>query len=355
MRLDNGVEIETRFHTSVIPNRFLFLWTGRGFPYYARLAIESALLAEPDTAAEIWLFGPANPNALHLRALSQYERVTVHTVEIATAFDGLAHAPAVYRELYERIPQTAYSAQSNLLRYALLNQRGGIYLDLDIIMLAGFNGLRHNRAFVGEEVVWKSDEARVANGFSLTMLPSTVGYAAAYGLRRIDSKLFGNNSAALHNAARLLDPIWSTRAYNNAVIGAVPGSRFIRRVMAMSLDADPNVRYALGPSLVTRAVRASDVDVTRVGPEVFYCQPPSYSFRFFESRHLTLPRSARLIHYVASNHKKRLARLSSATINRPPSPGVFYRLASQVAAKAINLPLKDDACRNTPTPRSSAA
>lgn len=53
----------------------------------------------------------------------------------------------------------------------------------------------------------------------------------------------------LEPLARVADPLWSRLDVNNAVIGARPGSSFIRRVLTAALEVEPTRRYALGPTL----------------------------------------------------------------------------------------------------------
>jgi hypothetical protein len=169
------------------------------------------------------------------------------------------------------------------------------------------------------------------------MVGPTLAYAGAYALRRADARLL-RGRGRLEPLARRLDPSWRTLAVNNAVIGARPGAPFLRRVLAAALAADPGVRYALGPSLVTRAVQRGTGDVAVLPPDVFYVQPPSYSFRFFEGGPFALPSAAVLIHYVSSNHGARLAAVDEATLRRRAPQGLFYTLAADVAERARALP-----------------
>jgi hypothetical protein len=320
----------------LIPNRFIFVWTGRKFPYFCRVAIESALLADPDAVVEIHLFGEKPTDAFHFRHVAGYERVEIHDVDFAEVFDGLDRPVTDYVELLARIPPTAYSARSNLVRYGVLHARGGIYVDFDVVLIRDLGHLRRHPAFIGTELVWRADEARVEGRLEAWMLAPALAYVWTYALRRADTRLLGGRGL-LEPLAAPLDPIWSARNLNNAVIGARPGSGFIRRVLARAHEADPRVRYALGPTLVSRAVRADDTDVVVLPPDVFYMQPPSYSFRYFEGRPVDVPDRAVLIHYVSSNHGDRLAALDERELRRRRGGPLFYRLGAEVADRARGL------------------
>ncbi|MCA9678227.1 MAG: hypothetical protein KC464_24585, partial [Myxococcales bacterium] len=172
-----------------IPDRFLFVWTGRRFPYFARLAIESALIAEPTAEVELHLFGDHPVGAPHFEAVRRHDRVAVHAVEVGRVFDGLGVDPRALAIAYDRIPATAASARSNLIRYAVLARRGGIYLDTDVLVLRSMADLRRHDAFAGQEQVFVVDEHRVAGELAPWMIAPTAAWAAAWGLRRLDAAL----------------------------------------------------------------------------------------------------------------------------------------------------------------------
>jgi hypothetical protein len=323
-----------RAYLVVIPHRLIFVWTGPCFPAFARLAVESALLSDPDAAVEIHLFGDATRTGGELQHVAGYERVAVHAVDLPAIFEGLPHAPEAYLRLLERLPPTAASARANLVRYALLHQRGGVYLDCDLFVLRSLRPLLVDEAFVGEELVWSADEARVAGGLGLRHAPAIAGWLWSYALRRADAHALGGRGWLEPLAARA-EPWWAVGAVNNAVIGAAPRAGFLRRVLDEVFGADPAIRYALGPSLVTRVARAGDVNV--LPPSSFYAVPPSASFTLFEGRAVALPDDAYAIHYTASNHKRALARLDRAALARRRDGATFYQLAASVAARAASL------------------
>jgi hypothetical protein len=320
-----------------IPERLMFVWTGTSFPYFARLAVESALLACPTATIELWLFGPEPTDAPHFRACAGYDRVEVRRVDLADIFRGLDAPAQTYLELFERIPASAHSARSNLVRYGLLHRHGGVYLDTDVLLVKDLAGLLAHDAFIGEELVWRVDEHRVAGRYAPWMIAPTVAFGLQIALRKLDVLAPG---ARVERLARRLDPLWSTPNLNNAVIGARPGASYVRRLLDAVLHGSPTIRYALGPTLVTQVARARRDDVTVLPPPVFYLEPPSTTFRYFEGGVRPLPAETLLLHFVASNHAARLADLDEATLVRRARQGVYYARGAEVAAAARALPLR---------------
>ena len=105
--------------------------------------------------------------------------------------------------------------------------------------------------------------------------------------------------------ANLLRPtfgFWSRFQMNNAVIGAAPKNEFIEQLLLGAVEANTTVRYATGPTLIDKVVRLQKSDVDVRPADDFYAVPPGQSYRLFYDKCLTLPESAYLIHYAASNH-----------------------------------------------------
>lgn len=316
-----------------IPNRFVLLWTGREFPLYCRLAVESLLQVDDRCEVEIHLFGQEPVAAPHFWPLQVRDRVSFLRTSPEEAFDATGDLAAPLKALYSRIPASARSAQSNLLRYAILYDRGGIYLDFDILALRDFRHLLHHPAFVGEEQVWKVDEARVEGRREAWMAGPTLSYLAAYAINRSWS-LAGGRSLARTKLVRALDALWSGPNLNNAVIGAEPRSAFVRRLLVAALDASPTRRFALGPTLISDAWRRDSSEVVRLSSSAFYFEPPTYSFRFFEGRAATPPAEALLVHFVNSNHRRELERLTVGEIEAKARGPLFYQLADGVCRRA---------------------
>jgi Glycosyltransferase sugar-binding region containing DXD motif len=319
-----------------VPDRFVFVWSGPDFPYYARLAVESALIAEPDCEVEIHLLDLRPPRGVHFLQVASYDRVSIAHVNADELFAGLDAPAARYSALYDRIPPERRSARSNLVRYAVLHRRGGVYLDFDVIVHRDLAELRAGADFIGAERVWVVDQPRVSGRRELWMVPPTMAWATAYALRRAQARL-----GVAASPVEPLAPIhrsWSAIQANNAVIGARAGSPFLRRVLAAALEVDPSVRYALGPALVDQVARQSPDLVSVLPPAVFYCVPPSHSFRFFSGPSFDLPEESRLIHFVHSNHRRLLARIDAAEALRRRGRSTFFRLAAPVVEAARALP-----------------
>jgi hypothetical protein len=185
--------------------------------------------------------------------------------------------------------------------------------------------------FIGAEVVWRVDEHRVSGPWRPWMVPPTAAWALSYLVRRLDSRCCASR-LRMDTRAAILDRHWTTVAANNAVIGAPARNAFLGRVLHEAPHVDASVR-ALGPSLVTRLARDAD-DVRVLEPDLLYAVPPCLSFRFFEDRRLRLPPNTRLIHYVGSNHRALLARLSPDEVHRRRRDAVFYSVAHDVMQAA---------------------
>jgi hypothetical protein len=311
-----------------IPNRHVYVWTGRTFPLFARLSVESSLLAAPEADVQIWTFGPRPDGAPHFEALRALPRVSFHDADPNKIFAGLAAPVEAYTDLLAAIPAHAHSARSNLVRYGILHTYGGVYLDFDTLLLRGFDDLLHEEAFFGAEEVWRVDEHRVAGEVAPWMVAPTVTYIAAWLLRRAAAT--AGVLDVFPRVGERLDRSWSVTNLNNAVIGAAPRSRMLRRVLDAALQADPKVRYRLGPTLVTHVWRSHPEHVRVVPPDWFYSVPPSYSFRFFDVRPWALPPDAHLLHYVSSNHGRVLRDLDEETILARRDRAPFWQQAARV-------------------------
>ncbi len=316
-----------------IPDRYHFVWTGRRFPYFARLAVESVLVAEPTATLVLHLFGE-QPAAATLAALAR-PRIEIATFDPTRDFAGLGVDADALGALFARIPRSAASARSNLVRYAVLARHGGIYLDCDVVLLSSLRDLRAHPAFVGEERVLAIDAAWQAGDRAAWMLPAAAAWLAGRSVARLAAAARSERLARL--AARL-EPRWQDTAVNNAVIGATPGSRFVRRLLAGALTANPAVRYALGPTLITQTVRRDASDVAVLPPQAFYAVPPSYSFRFFTGGAPPRSPGVRLLHVVSSNHRGLLDALDEPTVRARARRGPYYQAAAHVAARAARLP-----------------
>jgi len=291
-------------HDGRIPRRLHFLWDGQGFqPPYAA-AVTSAHWHHPDW--EIVLHsGDAPRGNSWWDSLATMARTEVLTPEIAA--QDLPIPAASFLDLYGRVNYPA--GRSNLLRLSVLWKSGGVYLDLDTACAAPLDDLLDQGAFVGEEVVWKHDNERVERGFQ----PKMVLSSTAFGISWLAARLGLWCSSSLPET--WLRRLWGSLELNNAVIGARAGHPWVKLLLEMALEADPTVRFALGPALFNRAwarAVATGVELpVRHAPAVFYQFPPSQTVRFFGAcRREVLPPQARVLHWCSSNHRKDLPRLT---------------------------------------------
>jgi hypothetical protein len=299
---------------------------GPAFPYSARAAVDSLVSSDPGAAVEIHLLGPA-PRGEHFATLEDrrcYPSVSIHPIDLDTVFEGIdVIDPARLRAVLDRIPARAYAARSNLLRYALLFHRGGVYVDFDVLARRPLHDLAGGGAFVGAERVWSHDRSRVEGRWRPSMAVGTIGWSVCWLLKWIDSRCFAGRFRVAHGLG-LLDPFWTTLQVNNAVIGAPPGSPFVLELLRSCLLVDPAVRYALGPSLVSDVVHAHP-HLVRVLPEpVLYAVPPGESHRLLHDRHLRLEDRAALIHWVQSNHRRFAEQLQPDDPRTTHPEGAFW-------------------------------
>jgi len=291
---------------SVVPRDFFFLWTGAAFPRINLVALERLRHHEP-TARVTVHFVDCSPTQSTLDAIARVADIDVSVVRSSDVFAELPSRLNHVKAVFDRLPPAALSARSNLVRYAILLHRGGVYLDFDVFTVRRLDDELLTSCFIGEELVWRADQRRVAGAWWVCLTPRNIAWALVWFTKWLDGLFF---FGCLRTARRLsfLNPLWSRRQVNNAIIGARPGSRFIENVLLDSATADPSVRYATGPTLVDRVARRDAHTVRIVSPDHFYSIPPGDSHRIFRDRTVELPHSAVFVHYAASNHRNLIAK-----------------------------------------------
>lgn len=295
-----GRVLRAIFSAFVIPNTIHFVWSGRKFPSVFALAVRSAAVANPGWKVVVHVDDePVGvPEWEALRAIAEIRLERPEEILAAVPEHGSRLV-----ELHRNIAPQYHAGRSNLVRLAILVREGGWYLDFDALVIGGFDALSlAERAVVGEEWVWKDDEARVANGFSASMIPSAVAFGLSWALARIGL----SDRNPLESALRRL---WGRLELNNAVLACEPGHPWFTRLLELACSQDPSIRFALGPALVNRAWREpGDAELPRrMGPEAFYQFPPSQTCRYF--RRGSLPPGALVLHWCSSNHKDILPRM----------------------------------------------
>ena len=311
----------------LIPSQYFYIWSGKSFPYLNLLAVKSLLLADSSATVAVYMVGPEPQNEIfeNLRAL---QRVSIVGIEPEEIFSQLPDDVKSVGEIFFKIPESSASARSNILRYALLYLNGGVYLDFDTVITRSMADLSVHQSYVGEEIVWVGDEDRVAGKWWVCLYPKNLFWLTSWLLRRADSAWCGGRLGI----ARLLqrtESIWSKKQPNNAVMGAVAQAPFIRELLRACLDTDFSVRYATGPTLVSRIAADFPQLVTVLPTECFYAIAPGESFRFFADQTLTLPSEAYLIHYAASNHKKLIPNIDATCSWTRSANTIMAELISQ--------------------------
>lgn len=312
------------------PLRLHFVWTGARFPYFARLAVESALVAMPNARIDLDVVG-ALPRSDHFAAVARHERVRVERWTPGELFADCPGDSAPYHELLARLPDSP-AATSNLARLAILFARGGVYLDTDVIVLRGLHDPDEHGAYVGVERVWKQNRHRVAHGLGVAGTIRALPWAARWAACRLDLSL---SHGRLGLADRLPSSGHTRFQVNNAVIGAPARSEFVAAALEQALHVDPTVRFALGPSLLDDVVSAFPRLVTVVPPSRFYAVPPGDSHRFFEDHTLELPVDAQVMHYVASNHRRLLDGLDIDDPRFDEGVAPFWTYAKRVRSATL--------------------
>lgn len=283
-----------------IDQRFIYVWSGSNFPYVNVLSVLSTSRSHPDAEIMVYVFGET-PKSVWFELLESIPRVSIVHTTSDEIFAQLPQRLQKVAEVFNALSPNALSAQSNILRYALLFLFGGVYLDFDVFVLRPMDELLSRRAFVGEELVWADNATRLRGQKGVYLAPRNILWAVTHCLMWLDSHMMEGRL----RLASLLRPTfryWSRYQMNNAVIGAVQESEFIEELLLGAVEVNPAIRYATGPTLIDTVVRQQTSDVDRRPADDFYAVPPGQSYRLFYDKNVLLPESAYLIHYVASNH-----------------------------------------------------
>jgi len=310
-----------------IPHSLHFVWIGRRLPWFAQLAVESALKACPQACATLWSTDDLSADAC-AAALAQHARFRLARLDESTL---LADAPrelpsALLAGLFRELQQPA--ARANLARLLILYREGGVYLDTDTVTLRDLSELAPRGAYCGlEHVIWPLERR--------------------YGLRPY--RLLGGPLRGLvRNAcARLphgelwfqrLAPLYFTAA-NNAVLGFAPRHPFLlhmlQRIAALP-PADLTLRYRLGTHLLQQCLNEAGqaLGVEQLSPAHFYPLGPEISRQYFRDRQDARQSVDRLltpetyvVHWYASVSE--LAGFDEATVRAQQDHTMFAQIASR--------------------------
>ncbi|MET0389852.1 MAG: glycosyltransferase [Polyangiales bacterium] len=258
----------------MIPNVAHFIWYGRTLPWLHAMSIVSA--ARKGRFEHLVLHHADELDAAsrdRLAALTPPSQPALELRKIAPAqvFGRDARGRRL-RALHSELTQPA--ARANMLRAALLEAEGGVYLDMDTVTLQSFQPLMAAEAFCGVEPV--------AFPAALRQRPSIGGYARAYALAGLRTWLRREPRGPRYfpHVAHLF-----TMAVNNAIVGARAGHPLLAQVLDRMLVLPADVqrrRYALGTHLLQTVLEESDSKGLVVHPQpVFYPLGPQLSEHWF--------------------------------------------------------------------------
>lgn len=277
-------------------NRFL-IWGGKQFPYHARLCVESILLNEPDSTVSIYLIG--NPpdqdewdaDGENWKKVTSYQRVECKPAYMDTVWTDWPELRPCIESLQRLVGKNhrptafVYRAFSNFLRYVLLYQYGGIYLDTDTLVHKSLSDW-HDVDFIGQE---------------------------------------GRGSYL----------------FNTAVLGSVKHSPWMGAVLH-HLPGYPMTRW--GPWMMVHLLQHRQAllkSLKVIPPEAIYFIPSQQSHRLFLDSDLRLPDGNRIVHLVQSINERFIFRM---TPGRPQTAvasdnSVFRKIIDPIAARAVMLPV----------------
>jgi hypothetical protein len=311
----------------MIPRDAHFVWLGPGFSFVHLIAVASAVRSGGFARVTVHHTDALDASPA-FRAASQLDRV--HTERLMPeALLELAGAGALV-DTYRSLESPA--SRSNLLRIALLLERGGVYLDTDTVTVQSFDALTaRGGAFVGEErLVFPRD---AGGPITARLRPSALLRTAARDLMR----RLPDGYRHFERVAELYP-----KAANNAVIGAESRHPLLEDLLARAARMPPSkrrVRYALGTHLLQDAVAAyGGSDLSVLPPPVFFPLGPEISEHWFRVRpHVTLSEvvapETLLVHWYASvRTKAHVARLDPAFVREHARTQLFSALVEPVVA-----------------------
>ena len=270
-----------------IPRRYHFVWFGSRFPVSNRIAIESCVRHCRGAEVILWHSDELSQHASYRELLElgvRAERLDESVFDLGARanppFD-VARLQQIWRSV------SSHVSRSNLARAIVLYRHGGIYLDMDVLVVRDFDRYRNYPAFVGSEhIVWPGWALRGASLQRFVLSP----------LLDLLRKL----TVALPEGERLFQRTsgWYPKAVNGAVLGARAGHAFLAELLRQTArvpEEEWPLKHRLGTHVLQRTVEAyPGVDLMILPPEAFFPLGPEVSRHYF--RHRTRPElSARRI------------------------------------------------------------
>ncbi len=302
----------------MIPALAHLVWVTPDFPWLNVLAVRSAALRGGFERVVLHLTHDLEP--ARISELSELPNVELRRLSP----EALLEEPSLlarYREL------ESPAARSNLLRAAILEREGGVYLDMDTLTIRDLSALRAGRRlFCGLEHVafpaprpGQSAAAVRSRGLWLTAMREGMRHAPGGWryFRRVEH--------------------WFPRAANNAVLGATARHPFVSELLSrMARMPRENAlrRYALGTHLLQRALLDYTADDLGVfPPSVFYPLGPRISRHWFArcknpDPHAVVSNETCVVHWYASLHSHS-ERVTPEYVRRNAEHQLLSRLISE--------------------------
>jgi hypothetical protein len=265
-----------------IPKSYHFVWFGSRFPTSNRVAIESCLRHCRGAEVTLWHSDELSQERDYRELLALGMRAQPLDAESAFALpapsDTAGEAPFDVASL-QRIWRSLSShvSRSNLARAILLYRFGGIYLDLDVLVLRDLDAYRRYPAFVGSErIVWPGWACR---GVSLQRF-----------VRSPLLDLLRKLTVAVPRGEWLFQRTagWYPKAVNGAVLGARAGHPFLAQLLRLTSEvpeAEWPLRHRLGTHVLQRSVESyAGTDLMILAPEAFFPLGPEVSRQYFRPR-----------------------------------------------------------------------
>ncbi len=311
-----------------IPAQLHFIWIGARLPWFAKLAVESALHNVTQARVTLWASHDLERDE-HVRAFRSNQAFCLARLDERSLFaDAEASLPLdLLARLFASLEQPA--ARANLARLLVLLRFGGIYLDTDTVTLRDLSPLYDLGAFCGlEHVVWPLDKRHGVHPYRV------LGGPLRGLLRKACARLPGGERAFPWLAR------WYHTAANNAVLGFRAGHPFLLRTLSRVAElSEPERlrRYRLGTHLLqemlTRCGR--ELGVYQLPPRAFYPLGPELSRQYFRKRAdaasaaaFILQSDPYVIHWYASVSE--LASYDEARVRAERSETVFAQIAASL-------------------------
>jgi len=255
----------------MIPNQAHFIWIGSNFPWLYYLSIYSA--AKNGGFDRIFVHHKyLGPDEKWFNKLDELPGVILQELDFDEVFSSenqLLFRLGKQRSLIERNPLI----QSNVLRYALLYLYGGVYLDLDIVILRPLGELllqAKRTSFLGREKILFPGYIRHPTNFRDRL--GRIRSLLLVKLRNICEVI--PHGYALYNKLGAYVP-----TVNNAVFGSERSGSFVIGVIEKLNQygaVEMNTPLKAGPLLLQEAVADPNMvaSVEILQPDCFYPSAP---------------------------------------------------------------------------------